>query len=632
MSSPIRRSQLIAPFGVGGLNVNREGKSTITCGLDAWFDTSGVDGDSRQFDISEFRINEWRLERRLGVDHFRLPPDFRTKRDNYGQDDEPNLYVYVPVHRFPTWHVCQNKGCRKLHRLNLDTRGYIVCGQLSGDDCKGRLVQVPIVVICENGHAQDFPWKEWVHRTHNPPDCGGTLTLHQRGTGGMPGMEVRCSCSAKPRTLGNVTGAKISGDTHLSSYLASDGGDYNCQGAMPWLGDYTVNCGYPIRASLRSSSSLYFADIRSSIFLPRSSETAPEELVTLLTSPPISNVMNLYLAMDDAPTAEDIRSNQRELLSNFTDDMIDAAIEIVFSDTTPKEASETVASDDEETAYRRVEYEIIRDNLDFQSLKIGRVDLSEFENWFQAFFNRVCLIEKLQETRALVGFSRINPEDGKSLSDKRAMLWRNEPSRKSWLPAYFVHGEGIYFEFDEEKLVEWENNAEGVIARANRLASAFAPVRDQRKLEDRELSPRFILLHTFAHILMMRLTFECGYSTASLRERLYVSSDSGRPMAGVLIYTAAGDAEGTLGGLVRMGKPGNLEPVLAKALDESRWCSADPICMEIGDTSGQGPDSCNLAACHNCSLVPETACEHFNRFLDRGLLVGNFDGSVKGFF
>lgn len=103
-------------------------------------------------------------------------------------------------------------------------------------------------------------------------------------------------------------------------------------------------------------------------------------------------------------------------------------------------------------------------------------------------------------------------------------------------------------------------------------------------------------------------------------------------MAGILLYTAAGDAEGTLGGLVRMGKAGRLEQLLFRAIDGARWCSADPVCMEMGQGVGQGPDSLNLAACHGCSLVPETACEEFNRLLDRGLVVGALDGSVIGYF
>ncbi len=102
-------------------------------------------------------------------------------------------------------------------------------------------------------------------------------------------------------------------------------------------------------------------------------------------------------------------------------------------------------------------------------------------------------------------------------------------------------------------------------------------------------------------------------------------------MAGLLIYTAAGDSEGTMGGLVRMARPGNLRPMLATAVSNARWCSTDPVCMDAGE-HGQGPDSCNLAACHGCALLPETSCEEFNRFLDRGLVIGTFTDPHLGFF
>jgi len=180
-------------------------------------------------------------------------------------------------------------------------------------------------------------------------------------------------------------------------------------------------------------------------------------------------------------------------------------------------------------------------------------------------------------------------------------------------------------------LREWENLGD-VQQRIQPLVARFHTLRQARHLRDRQVGPRFVLLHTLAHLLINRLTFECGYSSAALRERLYVSEHPEAPMAGILIYTAAGDAEGTLGGLVRMGKPGRLEPLLFRALSGARWCSADPVCMEMGQSGGQGPDSLNLAACHGCSLVPETACEEFNRLLDRGLVIGAFDRPALGYF
>jgi hypothetical protein len=104
-------------------------------------------------------------------------------------------------------------------------------------------------------------------------------------------------------------------------------------------------------------------------------------------------------------------------------------------------------------------------------------------------------------------------------------------------------------------------------------------------------------------------------------------------MNGILIYTAAGDSEGTMGGLVEQGKPDHFEPLLVGSLQDALWCSTDPLCVE---SHGQGIDSLNRAACHACTLLPETSCEEGNRYLDRVALVGVSGDSgrirLPGFF
>ena len=226
------------------------------------------------------------------------------------------------------------------------------------------------------------------------------------------------------------------------------------------------------------------------------------------------------------------------------------------------------------------------------------------------------------------GFERIVPEiPCRSKRVRSCSGLQVDPADR--LPAASVYGEGIFLTLPEKQLQAWEARP-GVLARTSLLQRNFDEAAATRGLAGWSLPGRFPLLHTFAHLLINQLTFECGYSSASLRERLYIS-DGPRPMAGLLIYTAAGDSEGTMGGLARMGRPEYFTRVVARAL-RTLSASADPVCMEVGSTSGQGPDSCNMAACHNCALVPETACEQFNRFLDRGLVVGSITDPGIGFF
>jgi len=278
---------------------------------------------------------------------------------------------------------------------------------------------------------------------------------------------------------------------------------------------------------------------------------------------------------------------------------------------------------------RHAEYTALRTARADEDLVVRIVERASYADPVRLFVNRVSLVEKLRETKAFAGFSRIFPEDGRPVTERTAMLWRAAPNpRQAWLPAQVVFGEGVFLTFDENQLTEWENRRP-VQERVGDLVRRYARLERERHLRPRDLSPRFVLLHTFSHLLMTRLTFECGYTSASLRERLYVSTDPETAMAGLLIYTAAGDSDGTMGGLVRMGRPGYLEPVVRRALEVAQWCSADPVCIE---SHAQGPLSCNLAACHNCALVPETACEELNRFLDRALMVGTLTNPEMGFF
>ena len=141
----------------------------------------------------------------------------------------------------------------------------------------------------------------------------------------------------------------------------------------------------------------------------------------------------------------------------------------------------------------------------------------------------------------------------------------------------------------------------------------------------------FVLLHTISHLLIKQLSYECGYNIASLRERIYYmpEKDPDTKMAGILIYTASGDSEGTLGGLVRQGREDCFTRIFKEAIEHAQLCSNDPVCIT---SKGQGRESLNLASCHACGLIPETSCEVYNIMLDRGMVVGTFEEPKAGFY
>jgi hypothetical protein len=205
------------------------------------------------------------------------------------------------------------------------------------------------------------------------------------------------------------------------------------------------------------------------------------------------------------------------------------------------------------------------------------------------------------------------------------------------VPAAEVRGEGIFVQFNEAKLDTWLNSKEA-LRREHQFLESHMRWRQARKLlplEGNFPGLRYVLLHSFAHALMRQFVLECGYTAASLRERIYArepneSASQPEAMAGVLIYTAAPDSEGTLGGLVSLGEPTQLRRHLIAALRDAAQCASDPLCAE--HEPSQRGTTVHAAACHACLFAPETSCERGNKYLDRSVLVSTIEREDLAFF
>lgn len=627
----MRRAQLVSPFGVGAMSVLVNGTSVITAGLDHWYQPD----DASTLALEEYQEHDWRLEARLRVSEFRLPPDFRHQGQG---NDNRNVKLTVPVLRFPLWCFCMF--CKRLELSTLTMQRPEVCKDKKHTDWKykPRMSQVPFVAVCAAGHLDDFPFDKWVHRSHRP-SCAGTLRLKSIGGGGLEGQRVVCDACGNERSLRGITEARfVNREEHttLSDQLSSPDDPYLCTGARPWLAQPDGPCDQPMRGALRAAGNVYFSKVESSIYLPRKEGAVSAEMHELMRHPAVSSTMRTL--NDIFGAGLDVNMLRQQLLKNvppeifglISDEELIAGYRDLLGvgeqepESGEESDAELLTGDD---IWRYPEFQHIRQTPRDDYLTATNPDLHAD---LGPYLERVRSVDVLRETRALRGFTRVR-DDVLKLSVGKSLLRRQPlPPTQDWLPAYVVRGEGIYFELDPGRLAAWEERAE-VQARAQKITDHYGQVASQRGLGNRILTPRFVLLHTLGHLLINELVFACGYSSASLRERLYLSTAPGREMAGLLIYTAAGDSEGTMGGLVRMARPENLRSVFASAISDARWCSTDPVCMDAGE-KGQGPDSCNLAACHGCGLLPETSCEEFNRFLDRGLVIGTFADPGLGYF
>jgi hypothetical protein len=632
----IRTGQLIAPFGPGSLYTDRRGTPHVVCGLDHWFkradQISGlVPCDNR----TEFERFEPRLAALLHVDRFCSPPDFRAVRR--GETERPpNALLNVPAQRFPRWYRHTKTG--KLHRFNLHT------AKIDNPKDGGRYQPVRFVSVCAGGHLCEFPWKEWIGC-----QCAGDgeLVLTDRGGSELASITVKCmSCSAGGRNGKSLAGTTAKPDPGEQSAFRRAG--ITCPGDRPWLGEGAneLGCGHDLIGALINQTNLYFGRTISAILLPDLQHQ--DETITQLRTEIEQDAGKLGVARtiwnmgDHMGTAAFIQSGLagRGIMSDLA--QIAEALAILFdpaSAALPGGAVPPATPESDLLAFRRAEFNIIRNEVnDPQNLPNLRVIPSTVPEALEPWLAKVNLVERLRETRVFYGFDRLeqnnSPLAGMPETAMR-QLFRVPPDQPQdrWLPAIEVFGEGIYVELNERRITQWQNDQtewlehrldDGFVTRTAGVFQTLPP-----SPATREWASRYLLVHSLAHILINQLVFECGYSTASLRERLYISADAAAPMAGFLIYTAAGDSDGTLGGLVRLGRPERLGPVVQRALSRAAWCSADPVCSE--QLGGQGSRLANLAACHACVLLPETSCETINQGLDRAMVVGTPDAREHGF-
>ncbi|MDX3797181.1 DUF1998 domain-containing protein [Streptomyces sp. AK04-3B] len=595
----LRPSQLLHTYGIGAVT-DLPNLSTMVMGLDDW-------DPVRARVLTEDRLLA-AVRRRLGghVTALRTPPHLpENPADPYGDWTRTG----VPVGLFPRWLRCSRERCnqlapasgglfdlrRNLYRPEKTKYVHINCGGPGA----GQPTALParFLVACPKGHMDDFPWVYFVHR--GSTSCEGqTLSLTESGTTGeAANVFVRCTCGVPPRSMADALGQ--AGERNLPA----------CRGHHPHLGTFAQGgCQEHARTMVLGATNSWFASQLRLFSIPRAEEPltqAVREHWSLLSP----------LAAVPADAAKMLLPTQAcwPELEQYGADAVWAAV--------TKEA-QAVAGDegeeDEEFDLTTPEWRAFihpRDHSlpDFTTVRERHLP-DDTADWLDS----VVLVHRLREVSALTGFTRIEAPEWLPEEDTRthavAPLSRNNAA--TWVPCAELRGEGVFLALKEERLAEWERQ-DAVRAREEILKSAHWAWCMARRVEPRWPGIRYVLLHTLAHVLIRQFALECGYGASGIAERVYARSGPD-PMSGILLYTAAPDSEGTLGGLVSLGRSERLGPAIAQALEEARLCSSDPMCAEHDPRIHS---RLHGAGCHACLFAAETSCERGNHYLDRALLV-----------
>jgi hypothetical protein len=592
----IRKAQIITGYGPGSIISDVDGLNYLILAKRHWNPSIN---QRLKFVKDEF------LRSKLKVDKLSTIKSARNNRDF--QSD-------IKAIRIPQWHYCSY--CHRMYKVDYLNPTLPKC---SSSECnssrrrKSTLTPTRLLVVCKKGHLSDFPFDEFVHGSKDYGSHELLYKIDNRKTG-LSGVIIQCVNCDKKKSLDGI----LSSEGLLKKGIG-------CSGDSPWLLDsqrkiVTEQCGEVAQAVQKSSSNIYFPIVVSSIYIPPTKLGFDQAVIDFFESEQ-AQIVKSVVAANPSFTDNQIWGIACSISQNLNEYSQNHEIRNDFLTYFKNPPGQT------ECSFKENEYQAFTSglsytgNLDFQ---IQKRKASLYSEIISNYLDEVVLLKKIKMTRAFCGFTRILPAEEMGTGFSRDQKIIEAYGSMNEVIVDEVKGEGLLLIFGDDKINDWIVSL-NVVEEFNRLP---ASVKDDL-IKQYESPTKFIMLHSFAHALIAEISTLSGYSTSSMAERIYVNNLNEKKMSGIMIYTADADGEGSLGGLVRLGEPANLNLIFQNAIDKNSWCSSDPICSDYGI---QGSTMANLAACHNCLILPETCCEYFNQYLNRRYLnTENYSDSI-GFF
>lgn len=593
----LRPSQFITTYGPGAILEGPSGPRIVNS-----LATSGIFQNKKPRDIE---IVDQRLSQSLlqGAGIVRLPTNAEL-----GLTESETVYE---TKAFPAWSLCVRHG--KLYRL--------LWSQLTGcPDCgpasnkfeawnKARREAIRFVTACPEGHLDDVNWEGLVK--HKKKKCRPGALIWEGGGGSLKNVTIKCP--------------DCGGDFNLGQAYAMDLG---CQGRFPELGTDRPGCTAYAKMMQRGAANLRLAELITSLTIPKRDTRLHLLLGQDVIKPALLGLQATGVAVTKQVIINVLQNlvNNNSLSSQIKDEVAvygePALIEAY------KDVCESVPPQDEHE-YRVEEYEALQKAaskgapLTPASTPGGPPLFEVIKNDVKVFVGpgghkiRVTPISRLRVVMVQTGYKRID------FTGNTVEVKIND-GFKDWYPGVEMFGEGIFLDFAPASNGVYPGHfpLTGDEAR-NWMDGYNTPDQyglDTDIIKEEYVHPVFVWWHTLSHRLINALSIDSGYSSASIRERVFVSIDetnSANTRGGLLLYTIQPGGDGTLGGLIAMVP--DFDRVLKVALDSINTCSNDPLCGEEKFSPGRF----NGAACYACELVSETSCEHRNMFLDRNLLVRN---------
>ena len=611
MTQSMRASQFILTYGPGSILEGQEGPRIIPSA------NIGLFTQNSRFNIADYRIDDDRMSKGLlnGQGIFRLPSNAEV-----GMQSSEFLYRTKP---FPTWKLC-------LNQINHPSQSYLL---YRGPKCPLCLdvinrqfkEAIRFVIACPNGHLDEVPWASIAHggdkcdssnieNIHSELRRSGSFLWHRSG-GTLSSIRIECPRCGMNGGFGPAYygSRKCSGRfPEREELLSPPSRPWNCRRNAKIIQRQATNLRIPeIRTLLsikqvltKTHEMLQNTAIGSAVVVnpPDSLDKFKEILQRLVTGGFISqNIFDGILI--DADWNE---------LKKILDDMMKPPTTSYHGLIMDEFKELNIASINGAPPLRssRPHSNIIFEvNPNF----IRNVKARNGTNM------RISPIQKLRTVTVQAGYRRELPDSEDDPDPSKLVTVLFDAQNTIWHPGVQFLGEGLFIKIENEKIFQ---NISGTHAKKwiNALEHSDEypnyVFRDKDHSRD-EIHPGFVWLHTFAHLIIRTISEEAGYSSASIRERIYFERIGNTAHGGILIYATQPGSEGTMGGLIAMAQ--NFENILEGVYEQLETCSGDPLCRE-NEMKDHGYIG---ASCYGCTMNSETSCEHRNMWLDRNIMLEN---------
>lgn len=623
---------------------------------------NGNSGKAEDYQIQGTHFPKWFLSANKTKGKQQLKTIYEWKEK--WKDGNNSISAFTPPRDFNA--AIKDSNYNQIKRTYTDADNKLISIPLFGE-----LNQTNLILICPNGHLSDIPWSKYLN--WKTKKLNYEISTEDDGRDLFDFDTEPCCINCDLRWSESSTKSEGYGSVFIECAncglgSGSDGKPKvtleginslkpSCPGHKPW----EIDLGNPssvtfekcykngnenegkeeMQVTLVTANNTYYANGFSSLFIPM--HLADEKTKEFYGA--LERLNKKYIKECERREEQNraIRTKD-EYWDNFDleafiydeeglqPENYDSFIKILKGDFLQEQQEENDGDFHEQ--YRFQEYKCFSQNKSYEGtaenkgLSFKDVKLNEE---LTQYFTKIQQVEELKVTNIQFDFTRKKPKERIVKIDNNGNRIVQESSSGQnifsisknelyVLPANETYGEGIFFQFNEEKILEWLNDNPSLQSRFNVYLTREINPNQQgagfmQKIKNNEI--KHFLIHSFSHMMMRELEFSCGYPTASLKERLYISINPEKQMSGVLIYTAEG-SEGSMGGLVSQGEPEKIIEIIKKGLERSIDCSSDPLCWE---SDGQGIFDLNLSACFSCSLVAETACEEMNLGLDRRVLI-----------